>query len=151
MLSGENTIILPMMPIRGLWSLGQSSSYTDDDTCFLLRALKLLTLCWLLENQSESLWYSTVQHFCSSLHVANKLLNKKCFMCSRSHKQSLTCIVSLRCVVCPSGPFVMTSEEEIAEAFRDYQTGTNGFERAKNWRSKIRGSFWTLHTYVCLI
>ncbi|KAK2853829.1 hypothetical protein Q5P01_006490 [Channa striata] len=39
------------------------------------------------------------------------------------------------------GPFVMTSEEEITQAIRDYQTGTNGFERAKNWESKIRDSF----------
>uniref|UniRef100_A0AAQ6IQQ2 Pirin n=1 Tax=Anabas testudineus TaxID=64144 RepID=A0AAQ6IQQ2_ANATE len=39
------------------------------------------------------------------------------------------------------GPFVMTSEKEIAEAIKDYQTGSNGFEKAVNWRSKIRGSF----------
>ncbi|XP_017295409.1 pirin isoform X2 [Kryptolebias marmoratus] len=36
------------------------------------------------------------------------------------------------------GPFVMTTEEEIHRAMKDYQTGQNGFERAKNWRSKIR-------------
>uniref|UniRef100_A0A3Q3GKK0 Pirin n=1 Tax=Labrus bergylta TaxID=56723 RepID=A0A3Q3GKK0_9LABR len=38
------------------------------------------------------------------------------------------------------GPFVMTTEEEIRQAIRDYSTGTNGFERAVNWRSKIRDS-----------
>ncbi|KAG7234636.1 hypothetical protein INR49_004161 [Caranx melampygus] len=38
------------------------------------------------------------------------------------------------------GPFVMTTEEEIRQAIRDYQGGTNGFERAKNWRSRIRDS-----------
>ncbi|XP_031584735.1 pirin isoform X1 [Oreochromis aureus] len=38
------------------------------------------------------------------------------------------------------GPFVMTTEDEIREAFRDYQNGRNGFERAPNWRSKIRDS-----------
>ncbi|TKS69646.1 Pirin [Collichthys lucidus] len=38
------------------------------------------------------------------------------------------------------GPFVMTTEEEIREAIRDYQNGKNGFERAVNWRSKIRDS-----------
>ncbi|XP_055363418.1 pirin isoform X2 [Betta splendens] len=43
--------------------------------------------------------------------------------------------------VVQQGPFVMTSQEEIREAMRDYQTGTNGFERAVNWRSKIRDSF----------
>ncbi|XP_034731136.1 pirin [Etheostoma cragini] len=39
------------------------------------------------------------------------------------------------------GPFVMTTEEEIGQAIRDYQTGRNGFERAKNWKSKISNSF----------
>ncbi|TNN52102.1 Pirin [Liparis tanakae] len=39
------------------------------------------------------------------------------------------------------GPFVMTTEEEIRQAISDYQTGRNGFERAINWRSKIRDSF----------
>uniref|UniRef100_A0A4W5Q9G7 Pirin n=1 Tax=Hucho hucho TaxID=62062 RepID=A0A4W5Q9G7_9TELE len=39
------------------------------------------------------------------------------------------------------GPFVMNTEEEINQAVRDYRTGTNGFERAKAWRSKIRDSF----------
>ncbi|KAF7212350.1 pirin isoform X2 [Nothobranchius furzeri] len=38
------------------------------------------------------------------------------------------------------GPFVMTTEEEICQAINDYQMGRNGFERAKNWRSKIRDS-----------
>lgn len=35
------------------------------------------------------------------------------------------------------GPFVVTSKEEIYQALMDYQTHTNGFERAKNWESKI--------------
>ncbi|XP_032359600.1 pirin [Etheostoma spectabile] len=39
------------------------------------------------------------------------------------------------------GPFVMTTEEEIGQAIMDYQTGRNGFERAKNWKSKISNSF----------
>uniref|UniRef100_A0A3B4DWP3 Pirin n=1 Tax=Pygocentrus nattereri TaxID=42514 RepID=A0A3B4DWP3_PYGNA len=36
------------------------------------------------------------------------------------------------------GPFVMTTEEEIAQTIRDFRTGTNGFERAKHWQSKIQ-------------
>ncbi|XP_040017851.2 pirin [Gasterosteus aculeatus] len=39
------------------------------------------------------------------------------------------------------GPFVMTTEEEIRQAISDFQTARNGFERAKNWRSRIRDSF----------
>jgi redox-sensitive bicupin YhaK (pirin superfamily) len=35
------------------------------------------------------------------------------------------------------GPFVVTSQEEIYKAMHDYQTHTNGFERAKNWESEI--------------
>ncbi|XP_036419051.1 pirin isoform X2 [Colossoma macropomum] len=36
------------------------------------------------------------------------------------------------------GPFVMTTEEEIEQTIRDFRTGTNGFERAKHWQSKIQ-------------
>jgi quercetin 2,3-dioxygenase len=35
------------------------------------------------------------------------------------------------------GPFVVTSQEEIYQAMMDYQTHSNGFERAKNWESEI--------------
>ncbi|XP_053472852.1 pirin isoform X1 [Ictalurus furcatus] len=38
------------------------------------------------------------------------------------------------------GPFVMNSEEEIEQTITDYRTCTNGFERAKHWQSKIRGT-----------
>ncbi|XP_036401616.1 pirin isoform X1 [Megalops cyprinoides] len=37
-----------------------------------------------------------------------------------------------------AGPFVMNTEEEINQAISDYKSGTNGFERAKMWQSKIR-------------
>lgn len=33
------------------------------------------------------------------------------------------------------GPFVMNTQEEIYNAIRDYQTSSNGFERAKGWES----------------
>lgn len=35
------------------------------------------------------------------------------------------------------GPFVETSREKIVQAFLDYQRGSNGFERAVGWESKI--------------
>ncbi|KAH3681849.1 hypothetical protein WICPIJ_007155 [Wickerhamomyces pijperi] len=37
------------------------------------------------------------------------------------------------------GPFVETSREKMYEVFMNYQTGTNGFERARGWSSKIAG------------
>lgn len=35
------------------------------------------------------------------------------------------------------GPFVMTSEEGIYQAMLDFSSNSNGFERAKGWRSEI--------------
>lgn len=35
------------------------------------------------------------------------------------------------------GPFVLNSEEGIHQAMRDYQSNSNGFERAKGWNSEI--------------
>lgn len=35
------------------------------------------------------------------------------------------------------GPFVETNQEKLREVFRSYQYGTNGFERAHDWRSSI--------------
>lgn len=35
------------------------------------------------------------------------------------------------------GPFVLSSKEEVYQALFDYQTHTNGFERAKDWSSEI--------------
>ena len=35
------------------------------------------------------------------------------------------------------GPFVMNSNEEIEKAFKDYRSGTNGFEANVGWRSSI--------------
>ncbi|XP_061091094.1 pirin isoform X2 [Conger conger] len=33
------------------------------------------------------------------------------------------------------GPFVMNTKDEISQAISDYRSGTNGFERAKTWKS----------------
>ncbi|EGS23771.1 uncharacterized protein CTHT_0004730 [Thermochaetoides thermophila DSM 1495] len=35
------------------------------------------------------------------------------------------------------GPFVVTNQEAVYQAFMDYQTHSNGFERAKDWESEI--------------
>lgn len=35
------------------------------------------------------------------------------------------------------GPFVLSSKEEVYQALVDYQTHSNGFERAKDWESEI--------------
>jgi redox-sensitive bicupin YhaK (pirin superfamily) len=35
------------------------------------------------------------------------------------------------------GPFVLTSQEEVYQKIMDYQAHTNGFERARGWRSEI--------------
>ena len=35
------------------------------------------------------------------------------------------------------GPFVLSSQDEVYQAMLDYQSHSNGFERAKGWRSEI--------------
>lgn len=67
----SKSVQIAQMMFETFWISRLGSTY---HTCFLLRALMFLTLCWSLENQSESLWYSRVRNFCSSLRVANKLL-----------------------------------------------------------------------------
>jgi len=37
------------------------------------------------------------------------------------------------------GPFVVTSQEEVMQAFEDYREGKNGFEGAPEWKSDIGG------------
>ena len=40
------------------------------------------------------------------------------------------------------GPFVMTSQKEIYDAIRDFSSKSNGFERAKGWKSEIGKSMY---------
>ncbi|KAL2070110.1 hypothetical protein VTL71DRAFT_14790 [Oculimacula yallundae] len=35
------------------------------------------------------------------------------------------------------GPFVLNTQEEVYQAFRDFRTYSNGFERARGWQSEI--------------
>jgi redox-sensitive bicupin YhaK (pirin superfamily) len=35
------------------------------------------------------------------------------------------------------GPFVLNTQDEVYQALMDYQTHSNGFERAKGWQSEI--------------
>lgn len=43
------------------------------------------------------------------------------------------------------GPFVTTSREAVMQAMMDFQTSSNGFERAENWQSEIGKSMGRVH------
>lgn len=104
---------------------------------YLLRGRKFPVLCWSLENQSKSLWYNEVR-LCECPLVPQISAQRNAWWITG---RPVMCNLPALCV--PSGPFVMTTEEEIRQAVSDFQTARNGFERAKNWRSRIRDSFWT--------
>lgn len=36
------------------------------------------------------------------------------------------------------GPFVLTNQEQLQQAFDDYQNCRNGFENARTWSSEVR-------------
>lgn len=50
---------------------------------------------------------------------------------------SVTPVTMVTSFIICVGPFVMTSEEEILEARKDYQFARNGFEKAHTWNSFI--------------
>lgn len=108
----------------------------------LLRALKLPILCSSLETRLENPWLNTVCYsviFSTFLHFSplstQPKINCAEITISTWTNFAMHCFGFL-------GPFVMTTEEEIQQAISDYRSGRNGFERARNWRSKIAGSFW---------
>lgn len=37
-----------------------------------------------------------------------------------------------------SGPFVLSSEDELAQTYDDFYNAKNGFEGARTWKSEIR-------------
>ena len=43
------------------------------------------------------------------------------------------------------GPFVVSSREEVVQAMMDFQTSTNGFERAADWQSEIGKTMGRVH------
>lgn len=43
------------------------------------------------------------------------------------------------------GPFVTTSREEVIQAMMDFQTSSNGFERAADWQSEIGKTMGRVH------
>lgn len=138
----------------------------DDDywtCCFLVRVLKPPTLCWSLGSQSKNLWCNMVRHRSSfsvsaSVHYPNDPSVHPSIPPNPTHSHLRSAcsllilnswLVSSGCCLneglgcdCFSGPFVMTTEEEIKQAILDYKCGRNGFERSINWRSKIRDAFW---------
>ncbi|KAF5677778.1 pirin (iron-binding nuclear) [Fusarium heterosporum] len=56
---------------------------------------------------------------------------------SKSARLALIAGTPLDQPVMQYGPFVLTSKEEVAKALFDYQTHSNGFERADGWESEI--------------
>ncbi|GAA0184743.1 transcription cofactor [Lithospermum erythrorhizon] len=43
--------------------------------------------------------------------------------------------------VVQQGPFVMNTKEQIEKTFRDFHSYTNGFQRAKTWKSENARGF----------
>ena len=61
------------------------------------------------------------------------------------HSKVLVAGLPLDQKVVQYGPFVLNTQEEVYQAMMDFQTHSNGFERAKGWQSEIGKSMvhWT--------
>ena len=48
------------------------------------------------------------------------------------------------------GPFVMNTKQELEQAFQDFHQATNGFEKAKTWRS-LAGNIWSYQDFKSIM
>ena len=60
-----------------------------------------------------------------------------CAMCELINATVLVAGLPLDQKIVQYGPFVLNSQEEVYQAMLDYQSHSNGFERAAGWRSEI--------------
>ena len=72
----------------------------------------------LIKNDdSETLEVETTDSECSFILIAGKPIGEEIFQ---------------------KGPFVLGSQEDLNQAFEDYKSGKNGFEKAIGWKSETK-------------
>jgi hypothetical protein len=76
------------------------------------------------------------------IHLGLPAILFSCFLVSYVHALTYIKIVLIAGLpldqkVVQYGPFVLNTQEEVYQALMDYQTHSNGFERAEGWESKI--------------
>lgn len=82
-----------------------------------------------------SLW-----HFPSILYrssIISKLIHAAHSRTNTNKSTVLVAGLPLDQKVVQYGPFVLNTQDEVYQALMDYQTHSNGFERAKGWKSEI--------------
>jgi len=80
------------------------------------RATKEQAVQFVKEKENDQLVISTKDKECAFIFFAGQPLGEP---------------------VAQHGPFVMNTQQELEQAFDDYRNFKNGFENAKNWKSKI--------------
>lgn len=132
------TSTLHLAPSSGFWNLSLCADRrrANQRTC---------GATWYVTGDHSQLVFSvpTIQH--THAHLLTIFSTRKV-----SVVKTRSSVNEGQCCDCPLGPFVMTTEEEIKQAILDYKSGRNGFERAINWRSKIRDTFWRTHIPLCI-